>query len=203
MNKILNYLNMLLVVFLTSFMFYKLIFFASTMTTSKILTTLCIIPIIMVPYLLDKIIGYHMSETLKLLYYLFVIIALILGSLCGWYYKISWFDLLAHFLSGIVSSVGTLIFLNHKKLLKKEHLTLTIIMILAVSTLVASGWEFFEYFSDKIFGGDTQWVQETGVNDTMSDMLIAFLGSTIFSIYYYVQMKINNQKFTKFLDKVL
>lgn len=203
MNKILNLVNKSIILGLWLFAFYELILHATDMTFSKILTVLCIIPISVVPYLVEKIIKYHMSETFKLLYYAFVTIALILGSILGWYYKISWFDLLAHFLSGVFTSFCALILLKQKKLIKKENTGFIIIFIITTTLSIACFWEFFEFASDKILGGDTQWVFKTGVDDTMTDMLIAFLGSIMFSIYFFCKMKINDSKFIKQLNKVL
>ena len=37
---------------------------------------------------------------------------------------------------------------------------------------------------DQISGGDTQKVIETGVADTMKDMIVACLGAILVSIYY-------------------
>lgn len=54
---------------------------------------------------------------------------------------------------------------------------------------IACGWEFFEFFSDKIFGGDVQYVVETGVTDTMEDLLMGTLGSLFVSIVTYWKMK--------------
>ena len=100
MNK-LKIINTCFIVLYIGIMLYQLMNYGSTMTTSKILTTLAIIPVTAGPFLIKKILKYEMSELLKILYYAFVLIALILGSILGWYYKISWLDLFAHLLSGI------------------------------------------------------------------------------------------------------
>ena len=68
--------------------------------------------------------------------------------------------------------------------------------------MIASFWEFFKFLSDKVLKGDTQWVLLTGVDDTMTDMLIAFLSSVIFSVFYYIG-SITNKKFIKGINKVL
>ena len=61
-------------------MVYMLISSYDTMSLSKTLTVLCILPVIMVPYLLDKIKVYHMDEFLMFFYYLFVLLAFVMGS---------------------------------------------------------------------------------------------------------------------------
>ena len=203
MNKTINLINRCINVVLILFMFYKVVVDLNNMSFSKVLTVLSIIPILLVPHIIKKIFKYQMSEVLKLIYYLFVIVALVLGSILGWYYQISWFDLFTHFLSGILTSFLSLILLKQKKLLKEESIGFIILYMISFTLMVASFWEFFEFTSDKLLGGDAQWVIKTGVDDTMTDMLIAFLGSISFSIYFLVRNIIDSNKFIKFLNKVL
>ena len=56
--------------------------------------------------------------------------------------------------------------------------------------MIASIWEFLEFGADTFFGMNVQHSLDTGVRDTMEDMLIAFLGSLIVSISYLVENKI-------------
>lgn len=203
MNKIYALVNKIIVVTLYVFMLFQLGIKLHSMSLSKILTTLSIIPILLVPLLIKKLFKYDVSEELKLIYYLFIIVSLVLGSILGLYYKISWFDLLAHFLSGAFVSFASLILIKHKRLLKKENTGFIILFMLSASLMVASCWEFFEFFSDKILGGDVQWVAKTGVDDTMTDMLIAFLGSIIYSIHFLIQVKLNDKKYFKKLDRII
>lgn len=165
-------------------MVYMLISSYDTMKLSKILTVLCILPLIMVPYLLDKIKVYHMDEVLIFFYYLFLLLALVMGSLLKFYYKIWWFDLFTHFVSGLMTSIIAFIILQENKLVKKKYRGFGFIFILVFTISIAAGWEYFEFICDKLFHGDAQWVVETGVNDTMTDMLIATLAGLLSSIYY-------------------
>lgn len=202
MKKKITIINYILIFILLVVMFYQFIFHFSTMQVSKILTTTSILPIIMIPYLIDKIFHYQMKEGLQLGYYLFVLISLALGSVLGLYQKIAWFDLLAHFLTGIVSSLASLIILQKYNLFQKKNAGFILIFMLVFALGVGSGWEFFEFFSDKIFGGDTQYVKLTGVDDTMEDMLISFGGSILFSGYFYIKMK-KDQLFIKKIEKLI
>lgn len=203
MNKIINLINKGITLGLIIFMVSKIIIDISHMSYSKILTVFSIIPILLFPFAVRKIFKYQMSGTLKLIYYLFVIVALVLGSILGWYYKVSWLDLLAHFISGILTALCSLIVIKEKKLLKENNIGFIILYIICFTLTIAVTWEFFEFFSDKFFGGDSQWVLKTGVDDTMTDMLIAFVGGIIFSIYVFVRMKLDSNKLIKDLDKVL
>jgi uncharacterized membrane protein YjdF len=165
------------------------------MTLSKILTVLCILPLIMVPYLLDKIKVYHMDEFLILFYYLFLLLALVMGSVLNFYYKIWWFDLFAHFISGFMTSIIAFILLKENKLVNKKYKWFGFLFILMFVVSIAAFWEYFEFVCDKLFHGNAQWV-ETGVDDTMTDMLIASFAGLLSSIYYlyYLHKKNSGRK---------
>ena len=64
-------------------------------------------------------------------------------------------------------------------------------------------WEFFEFGLDTFTGSNVQWVIETGVTDTMTDMLIAFAGSILFSVVYLGAMKKAPKKTISFLKQSL
>lgn len=181
--------NQFLMISFLGIMVYLLIFHGMEMSLSKVLTTLSILPITFVPFLIVKIFHYQVSEEVKCIYYLFLLIAMILGSSLDFYYKISWFDLLAHFLSGVFTSFISLILIKKKGLLEDKNKYFIVLYMIAITLTVASLWEFFEFTSDKLLHGDVQWVKETGVDDTMGDMLIAFLGSILYSIYFLIRVK--------------
>lgn len=184
MKKLLKVVNSLLFVFFICFMVYMLISSYATMNLSKILTVLCILPLIMVPYLLDKIKVYQMDEVLIFFYYFFLLLALVMGSILKFYYKIWWFDLFTHFISGFMTSIIAFILLQKNKLVNKKYKWFGFLFILIFTIAIAACWEYFEFTGDKLFHSDTQWVAETGVDDTMTDMLIATFAGLLSSIYY-------------------
>ena len=184
MKRILKVINSLLFVFFICFMIYMLVSSYDTLKLSKLLTVLCILPLVMIPFILDKLKLYHMDEILIFSYYLFLLLALVFGSILGVYYEIWWFDLFTHFLSGIMTSILAFIILKENKIADKKHKIFNFIFILTFTIAIAACWEFFEFTSDKLFKSDVQWVAKTGVDDTMTDMLIATLGGVISSIYY-------------------
>lgn len=194
MKKLLKVVNSLLFVFFICFTVYMLVSSYDTMSLSKLLTVLCIIPLIMLVYLLDKLKIYHMDEVLIFFYYLFILLALVIGSVMGLYYKIWWFDLLVHFVSGFMTSIVAFVILQENKIIKKKNKWFCIAFIIIFSVFIGACWEYFEFFCDKLFKADAQWVKKTGMNDTMTDMLIATLASilsALYFIYYFHKKKIN------------
>ncbi|MDD2519105.1 MAG: hypothetical protein PHG18_04390, partial [Bacilli bacterium] len=106
------------------------------------------------------------------------------GSMLNAYDTIPMFDKIMHLSSGVVSSVLGIILLVSFKKYDDESLAFNILFIIATTFMVAGLWEIFEYSADKVFSGDAQRVIETGINDTMQDIIAAFFGSISFCILY-------------------
>ena len=62
-----------------------------------------------------------MDEFLIFFYYLFLLLSLVMGSVLKLYYKIWWFDLFTHFISGIMTSIIAFILLQKNKLITKKY----------------------------------------------------------------------------------
>ncbi len=149
---------------------------------NRILVTLSVYLIIWIP----KIIRHKVifPDYMELVYIIFVFFAQFLGSVVGLYSTIYWFDSFVHFCSGILTGVLAITILFWFKKYDDKSILFNIFFMIAFSLMVASLWEFYEFTSDKILNGDTQKVLETGVGDTMKDMIVAFLGSILTAIYY-------------------
>lgn len=183
MKKILKIANVLWVLFFIGFMVYMLMTGFNTMKLSKILIVLCIVPIIMVPYFVDRIFSYKIAEGVVFLYYLFIFLSLVLGSILGFYSKIWWFDLFTHFSSGILTSYIAYVILLKNNITRKNNRFFWFLFILVFTIAIAGCWEFFEFICDIMFHQDAQKVIPSGVTDTMTDMLIATGGGIVSVIY--------------------
>ena len=80
---------------------------------------------------------------------------------------------------------------------KEKNKGFNFLFIISITLMIASLWEFLEFGVDTFFGMNVQHSIDTGVRDTMEDMLIAFLGSLIVSISYLVENKIGKNGFLK------
>lgn len=158
---------------------------------------LCILPLSMVPYLLDKIKVYETNEFVVFIYYIFLLTSMVMGYALDYYYKTWWFDLLSHFISGIFSGIISIVLFEKLKLKNRKYNWFNFLLIIIFSISVAAVWEYIEFFSDKLFGTDNQWVISTGVSDTMTDMLIATLGGILVGLYYLKKNKDGNDVYEK------
>ena len=140
-------------------------------------------------YIVQKTCKIKINEYINLAYIIFIFMAHFLGVICELYNYIYWFDKFVHFLSGIVTAFVAIYLLVKCK--KDKNIFFDILVIISLTLAVAAFWEIFEYLSSFYFHMDPQKVLLTGVNDTMGDIIVAFLGSVLVSISYYFENKYN------------
>ncbi len=175
--------NLSIIILTSVFSFLYLILNINNLNLSEILVLLSIIPILFLVRISRNLLKLKIDDTTELIYILFIIFAQLIGSTFKVYDLIGNYDNIIHYCSGVLTSTFALTLLNNTKLENRTKLTDTIFIIF--STLaVAALWEFFEFTADGLLGGDAQRVLTTGVTDTMTDMICAFLGSILFSILY-------------------
>lgn len=146
-----------------------------------ILKDLSIVFTISVPYLVKKVFKVNINEGFITCWIIFIFMAHYLGVILGWYNFFEGFDKVTHTISGFLTAYVAMLILEYKK--NKDKLFGVLFMI-SFTWLCAGMWEVFEFTCNALFGGDAQMVLETGVDDTMWDMIVAFMGSLILSIYY-------------------
>lgn len=154
--------------------------------SSRILTYLAVIPVLGMPLLLKKT-KYKLNDKEMFCYYLFVFMADFLGCVVNLYNIIWWYDIVIHFCSGIFTFLIGL-FLLDKFNIKENNIKFRLLFCFCIVITVAGLWELFEFLSDVILGMDLQHNIDTGVNDTMTDMLAAFGGGMI-SMFFYRFLK--------------
>lgn len=148
------------------------------------LIKLSVIPVLLLPYIIEKISKNKLNDYLIIIYTIFITLAHFLGSIVNLYHKIYWYDSFAHFLSGIlVAIIATYILVILKKY-EKHSYVFNLLFILGVSFMVAGMWEIFEFTSDNIFSKDAQNALTTGVTDTMKDIILAAAGTLLYCILY-------------------
>lgn len=163
----------------------------------RLLASLSIIFVLFIPRMVTKILKIKISDAMELVYIVFIILAQFLGSVVNLYNKIWWYDLFAHFLSGVLTSVLALVVLDWFGIYKEKNNHFNAFFIIAFTLMIASLWEFIEFGSFVFFKMDVQHHLTTGVFDTMEDMLVAFLGSIIVSILYLIEGKVSKNGFLK------
>lgn len=150
----------------------------------RIPVTLSLYLTVWIPAIVRSVLKVKIPERVEFVYFIFLFLAQFLGSIVNLYASIYWFDSFVHFVSGILTAIFGIAVLVWFGKYDHKSVAFNIFFMIAFSLMVASFWEFFEFTMDRISGGDTQKVIETGVADTMKDMIVACLGAILVSIYY-------------------
>jgi len=158
----------------------------------RFLICLSIIPVMLIPKILKKYFKINLTSTLEFIYLVFIFFAHFLGSIVDFYHKMNNYDKIIHLLSGVVTAFLALYTLINLRKYDPKNIFFNVLFIISFVLMIASFWEFFEYFSDILFNQDAQNVLTTGIHDTMKDMIAAFLGSILFSMVYVYEEKSGN-----------
>lgn len=138
----------------------------------------------LIPKILNKL-KIKINIKLEFTYLIFILFAYFLGVIINLYDKITSYDTIMHFISGIFTGYIALNLLENNS---KIH---NILFILGFVSLIALSWKIFEYISSIIFNVDPQRVKLTGVSDTMKDMIVALLGGILVIITKKIDKNVN------------
>ena len=193
MKRKYNYFMIIVMVFFDVLYIFNAIKLGSY---DRLPTYLALFFTLLVPTIVEKIFKLELSYNLKIIYFTFIFIADFLGCVVGLYNSTVWFDVFAHFLSGILTALLGIFLM--KLFNYKETKFGSLLYALGITCLIAILWEMFEFGMDTISGTTLQHVPDTGVNDTMEDVIAAFMGSLVFLIVYFCETKQGLlHKFTK------
>lgn len=158
---------------------------------------LAILPIVLIKFKIN------INDMIEFVYLLFIILACLMGSVLHFYGMIHCYDSIIHYLSGILTSLlGFLLLIKFNKFENRAYV-FNILYIVFVTLSVAACWEIFEFTADNLLNGNAQKVLETGVTDTMKDVICAFMGSLLVSICYVYEF-VENKKWivTKIIQRI-
>lgn len=168
----------------------------------EIFISFSLIIIVLMPNILRKF-NLKISPSIEFVYLLFIFFAQTLGSVLNFYQTFYFYDKAIHFLSGVISSfVGIFILVKFGKY-NKKNLVFNCVMIIFTVMAIAGFWEIFEFTGNLLLGGDAQKVVATGVNDTMTDIIVALLGSILVCIsYLYEQENKKRMLIERFITEI-
>ena len=147
--------------------------------------------VILVFSALPAIIGRKLRITLPvevdLVIALFIFAHFMLGEVADYYNRFTTFDLLLHGSSGIIIGLIGFIIIYFFLYTNRIEANPALVVVFSVSFSLAIGalWEIFEFFMDQIFGFN---MQKSGLEDTMGDLIVDFIGACIvgFGAYRYL-----------------
>ena len=145
-----------------------------------------------IPAVVYKIFRLKPVYSLTFLSDLFCILAFTIGMVFHGYATLPGFDKFVHTLSGVffaLVGLGLYYLLKPDRTMQKSDGPQAIVFSVSFAMLIAVVWEIFEYAINLVLHNDPQKVLNTGVNDTMLDMIVCLIGALFLAIcmYFYYQ----------------
>ena len=149
-----------------------------------------------VPEIIEKIIGLRSDALLRLTTHLYIVLTYGIGMIFNGYDRLPGYDKVMHTLTGVIFGLcGLLAFYllkprqEGRMVVKQEEYWQAAVFSAGFASLIAVGWEIVEFVLNLILHNDPQHVLDTGVNDTMMDLIVCLIGSLLFWMpmhrYYY------------------
>ncbi len=149
---------------------------------SHLFTYLCAIPLVLVPVLFEKVL--KLEDFDKFIYYLFIFLAYLLGCVFDLYNITWWYDLVMHTTSGVVTGYLGVFILRILGFYQKKKVFFNFLFCISFVLAIAGLWEIVEFLADRVAGTNFQHHLDTGVLDTMEDMLCGFGGGLFYYIFH-------------------
>lgn len=171
---------------------------------------LYMVPIsIAVPFIIPivfKLLKIQYTSRVMTLNLWFCFFASIVGSTLGGYNHL-YYDKVVHFFSGVLLTIAAYILFcvikKIKRITQKEDITLMYLFINAVNLAIAVLWEFYEFAVLLLLNNDCIRHYTTGVYDSMTDMISAFIGGIIVTVIIFMSYKNKRPNFiTKIYEEI-
>ena len=107
--------------------------------------------VLLLPRIFSKLFKIKITSAMELVYVIFIILAQFIGSVVNLYNRVWWYDLFAHFLSGVLTSVLALVILDWFGIYKEKNKGFNFLFIISFTLMIASLWEFLEFGADTFF----------------------------------------------------
>jgi len=150
------------------------------------------------PPIIEKKLNVHYPSEFEIAIMVFIFLSIILGSVASFYDRLEWWDLFVHTLSGVlIALIGfSLVYILNRSSWKKIKLSRAFVAMFSFCFAVTLGvmWEIFEFGVDQLLSWN---MQRSGINDTMSDLMVDSLGALAVSLIGYVYMKGNIKAFER------
>ena len=151
-------------------------------------TGLVVFALSFVPAIVERSAGVHLPVEFTLIVCAFLYAAYGLGEVRGFYEKFWWWDLTLHSFSALVMGmIGFLaiyvFYMTHRVRMEPIYVAL-VSFCFAVTT--GALWELFEFAMDWFFG---MRMQQSGLVDTMTDMMVDMVGAFVAAVIGYRYVK--------------
>lgn len=147
-----------------------------------------------IPFVLEKKFSIHTPYLLRIGFVLFLFCTMILGEISDLYNAIWWWDALWHMISssGITIIGFILLTIIYRSRDLKNSPLLTSFLAFSFAMSVAVLWEIYEFTIDVFF--ETNTPMQPSNTDTMTDLIVAVIGSLAICFYGYAYINGRSKK---------
>jgi hypothetical protein len=172
-----------LTLLIQSLLAVALVLFCLRRDWQNVFLTATVIALTLLPAFLDRRYRVIIPPEFQFIAALFVFLSLFLGSASDFYYTYWWWDIVLHtgsgFLLGIVGFIALFVLNQTNRI--PAGMRPGFLCFFAVTFAVFLGviWEIFEFVVDRISPQTNMQSNETGVVDTMQDLIVDTFGAII------------------------
>jgi hypothetical protein len=142
----------------------------------------------MVPLVVTRRLGIRLPVPFLVGTILFISATLFLGEAHGFYYRFWWWDMVLH--GGSALGFSMLGFAFAFVLFEGERYAAPpwalALVGFTMAVTIGALWELFEWFMDQAFGTN---MQKSGLQDTMSDLLIDVIGAGLGAVWGFLYLR--------------
>lgn len=161
---------------------------------NRLVSVLGAMVLLSLPYLLELIFRFRLSDFILTFYIVYIFFASILGNVVYLYILAPGYDKVMHTLFGYVGCLGGLFALCKLEKNKEISIVTVCIMCFAVSMALGAMWEICEFIGDTFMGqtGQGQPIEAvsgelfTDITDSMLDLICNLGGAIAFVIHYII-----------------
>ncbi len=146
---------------------------------------------LLIPRMVERLFRMELGYPLKITVLIFCFLGFHLGTALRWFDRGWGYDNVVHLLSGILFTLIGLCFYARIRggVNRKEEPLLQITYAFFFSVFVAVLWEIWEFSGFLLFGLDSQHHLDTGVFDTMEDIIACLAGSLVMTVDYVLYLR--------------
>ena len=176
----------------------------------NVFLTLTVIGLTLIPAFAWRRYRVYLPPELQLISAAFIFLSLFLGSARDYYYRFWWWDIVLHtgsgFLLGLVGFVSIYLLNRTDRIPQEVRPAFRCLFGVTFAVTLGVLWEIFEFAVDSIWPEVNMQSNETGVRDTMYDLIVDTIGAVVVGLMGWAYYKTGRYSFLadgirKFIDK--
>ncbi len=147
-----------------------------------------------IPIVIERMFKIDVPYSLKIFYVIYIFVSKFLGSDNFYFQTIPLYDKIIHAIYGILSYFVSIFILVKFTTYNNKSIIFNIVFCISITLGTSAIWEFLEFFADNIALCNNQRL-ETGITDTMLDLIYTFISTVLLSVSYYIEVKFKKNWF--------